>query len=518
MKKIIVCICLLISTFLTVFTVAYAQSENDITGIWYNPSNEKEEQNKRYFFKTDGSFVYGSNYSTKEEGDLLYSEGTWKLENNMLILTINGNIMKDAQGKINYQYPMKKEVLQYSFTFTQEKNNKNEKVVDTIMINGLKYQKPTNKYIYYELLNDYTKITYVGVWHADLCFTDTDVYSYKTFFRKRYLFKQDGTFAYGTNTKSRDDSGNVLYLDGNWAIEKNMLTLKVNGKVIEKDGKNEYMKLEVPQTFIYNIANPEDTASTADYSPVTHINGLQYWKFSDEEDTYKMFEDYNEFAPVSNPLNFCGNWNKTEISIAQPASLIITDQKDGKFKFKFEATQSNSIYRLEGEATIYKDNTARFYYTQSNKNSYILFVKDTNKISIVLSNYPIDDKWADSSILKGDYIQGAAQYVDYDSEAIKNEKIEESIKKVMGKQAFEQMMTVMNDAPNQNRLTYTGILEEKNIKVELLINKDHIYCLAYNLEYPHWVLYTDDKTYKSSVPKFFQFYDGGAIQYVYKES
>ena len=515
MKKMIFCICFVISLLLTTQAITFAQLEDNLTdylGVWCNSPDIGDKSGKRYLFKGDGSFVYGSSFSTKEEGDLLYSEGTWTIENNMLNLTINGKIMKTNQGKIYYNYPKKKETIQYKITEVKEEKNE----FPTITINGLKYWKfdNTNNDRYSMLFGEYKQITYVGVWHADTYYKDTDKTT--NLFRKRYLFKEDGTFVYGTNTKNRDGKGNLLYLDGNWSIENNMLTLETTGKVIEENGENKYIKLEKPQIEIYGIDVPKEFEKSFSLTTID-INGLQYWNFSNTLSRYDMldmFREYNKITSVLNTENICGNWNKTDTLIGKPVSLTITDQKDGTFKFKFETPHLVGIYRLAGEAMIYDKNSAIFLSKQNNNTDlYIIFTKNNDTINVSFHRNFNKNNW----IIEGNYVQESPLYIDYKSEIFKEKKLEQKVKTLMGETAFKQMIFIMDRAEHQDRLTYTGTLEEKDMKVELLINNEHIYCLGYNLEKENWVLYTDDKNYKNSIPEFFKLYDNTTIEYVYKE-
>lgn len=537
MKKIIFCICLLISLLLTTQVVTFAQSEeknikDTYVGEWHDTPRTEENYSKAYFFEEDGTFVYQNNAPKKDNENLLFSEGIWEIENNMLVLTVNGKILKNEQGEIYYSYPKKKEILQYKIIESEKEDD-----YATCYINGTKYWYCTS-YINLFTEPEYYINSFVGMWHADTCYTDTD--NITKLFRKRYLFKEDGTFVYGTNTKKREGNGDLLYLDGTWAIQNHLLTLETTGKVIEENGENKYIKLESPQITQYNITVPKETDEllNIDSTAKTTINGLQYWKFPEGSRGDDMFEDYKRLTSALNAENFCGNWNQTYVYlqtntlIGKPISLIITDQKDGKFKFKFEAPQIVGIYRLEGEAIINSNHTA-YFINKQNGDEYteLMFTKEKDYIDIDMTYsdqyiyVPYDDRnWAENHEIRGRYIQGTPEYIDYKSEIFEDKKVEQKVKNLIGEKAFEQMIFIMDRSydhwiwrPEQKKTTYTGILEEKDIKVELLITDKYIYCLGYNLEKENWVLYTNDKNYKNSVPKFFELYDNATIEYVYKE-
>ena len=228
------------------------------------------------------------------------------------------------------------------------------------------------------------------------------------------------------------------------------------------------------------------------------------------------------FVPPSAAAGFGGEWRRTNVEKTDSATITITNVTGKSFEFSFEGFRGHNTGELDGTAAITEANKAAYEFMYDDRKVKLEFVLNGGELT-VSSEGDMYGMFGMGVYIEGEYTKGEPVYTNSGIVADVLGDNAERVKKLLGEEAFEGLVQVMEDGTSYEaeRSKYSGYIRGAGMSADLLVEGDKIYCLGLNLDdkYDGYTFYTNDKKYAKSLPDFMKenLNDAWELSFSYKD-
>jgi hypothetical protein len=197
---------------------------------------------------------------------------------------------------------------------------------------------------------------------------------------------------------------------------------------------------------------------------------------------------------------FEGEWHRTGVAKSASVTVLISKVTKDSFDFSFTGYDGGNRGELEAKAKITKPGRAVCEYTfnkEEEESATVEFTLQGPSLNIqVIDGDPARLGFGAGVVIDGTYTRGEPAYTAED--IFGSDKTRALVKKVLGPELFEGLVTVMEngDRYESARLTYAGFIRGAGMGAYLLIDEDKIFFLGHYLESDaekDWVFVTNDE-------------------------